>query len=193
MLRTVRHAPRGQVTPAAATRLPHQASTAAHSTRRHVARSASPPASPGPGVPVRLRIPALGLMTAIEPVGLHAGAMDVPTNVWHVGWYHLGPRPGAVGNAVIDGHLDSTTGPAIFLTLHNLRVGDRIYVMDRAGIERTFVVTEMHSYPLAGAPLARIFGPTSGRHLNLITCSGTWQAWEHLYDQRLVVYTRLVG
>jgi hypothetical protein len=142
---------------------------------------------------VRLRIPALGLMTAIEPVGLHAGAMDVPTNVWHVGWYHLGPRPGAVGNAVIDGHLDSTTGPAIFLTLHNLRVGDRIYVMDRAGIERTFVVTEMHSYPLAGAPLARIFGPTSGRHLNLITCSGTWQAWEHLYDQRLVVYTRLVG
>jgi sortase (surface protein transpeptidase) len=142
---------------------------------------------------VRLRIPALGLLTAIEPVGLHAGAMDVPTNVWHVGWFHLGPRPGDVGNAVIDGHLDSTTGPAIFLDLHNLHVGDRIYVTDRAGIERGFVVTELHSYSLSDAPLARIFGPTTGRHLNLITCSGTWQARAHLYDQRLVVYTRLLG
>jgi sortase (surface protein transpeptidase) len=142
---------------------------------------------------VRLRIPALGLMTAIEPVGLRAGAMDVPTNVWHVGWLHLGPRPGDVGNAVIDGHLDSTTGPAIFRDLHNLRVGDTIYVTDRAGIERGFVVTDLHSYRLTDAPRARIFGPTTGRHLNLITCSGTWQAWAHLYDQRLVVYTRLLG
>ena len=39
--------------------------------------AASPEAAPpGPGVPVRLRIPALGLMTSIEPVGLRAGAMD---------------------------------------------------------------------------------------------------------------------
>src|SRR5437763_12728670 len=106
----------------------------------------------GPGIPVRLRIPALGLLTAIAPVGLRAGAMDVPTNVWHVGWFHLGPRPGDVGNAVIDGHLDSTTGPAIFLDLHNLRVGDRIYVTDRAGIERGFVVTDLHSYRLTDAP-----------------------------------------
>ena len=193
-LRTVRPAPRGPMTPATPTRLARQAPATPRSTRRHVARAASPqPVPPGPGVPVRLRIPALGLMTAIEPVGLRAGAMDVPTNVWHVGWFHLGPRPGDVGNAVIDGHLDSTTGPAIFLDLHNLRVGDRIYVTDRAGIERGFVVTDLHSYRLTDAPLARIFGPTTGRHLNLITCSGTWQAWEHLYDQRLVVYTRLLG
>src|SRR5205085_1186906 len=80
------------------------------------ARATSPQsAPPGPGVPVRLRIPALGLRTSIEPVGLRAGAMDVPTNVWDVGWFQLGPRPGDVGNAVIDGHLDSTTGPAVFL------------------------------------------------------------------------------
>jgi sortase (surface protein transpeptidase) len=176
------------------TRLARQQSATPRSTRHHVARAASPqPGSPGPGIPVRLRIPALGLLTAIDPVGLRAGAMDVPTNVWHVGWFHLGPRPGAVGNAVIDGHLDSTTGPAIFLTLHTLRVGDRIYVTDRAGIERGFVVTELHSYRLTDAPRARIFGPSTGRHLNLITCSGTWQASAHLYDQRLVVYARLLG
>jgi sortase (surface protein transpeptidase) len=191
------HARAGRQTghmPATPTHLAHHASATPHSTRRHVAQAASPqPGSPVPGVPVRLRIPALGLRTAIEPVGLRAGAMGVPTNVWHVGWFHLGPRPGDVGNAVIDGHLDSTTGPAIFRALHNLRVGDRIYVTDRAGSERGFVVTALHSYRLTDAPRARIFGPTTGRHLNLITCSGTWQAWAHLYDQRLVVYTRLLG
>jgi sortase (surface protein transpeptidase) len=176
------------------THLARQQPTTPRSTRHHVARAASPqPRSPGPGIPVRLRIPALGLMTAIEPVGLRAGAMDVPANVWHVGWFHLGPRPGDVGNAVIDGHLDSTTGPAIFLNLQNLRIGDRIYVTDRAGIERGFVVTALHSYLLTEAPRARIFGPTTERHLNLITCSGTWQARAHQYDQRLVVYTRLLG
>jgi sortase A len=51
----------------------------------------------------------------------------------------------------------------------------------------------LHSYRLTDAPRARIFGPSTGRHLNLITCSGTWQARAHLYDQRLVVYTRLLG
>jgi len=54
------------------------------------------------------------------------------------------------------------------------------------------VVTELHTYHLADAPLARIFGPTSARHLNLITCSGTWQAQEHQFNERLAVYTRLL-
>jgi hypothetical protein len=79
------------------------------------------------------------------------------------------------------------------LEAHTLRVGDRIYVTDRAGIERGFVVTDRHSYRLTDVLLARIFGLTTGRHLNLITYSGTWQARAHLYDQRLVVYTRLLG
>src|SRR4051794_4191881 len=72
--------------------------------------TAAEPASLRSGSPVRLRIPALSLRTSIEPVGLRAGALDVPTNVWNVGWFQLGPRPGDVGNAVIDGHLDSVTG-----------------------------------------------------------------------------------
>jgi sortase (surface protein transpeptidase) len=112
--------------------------------------------------------------------------------VWDVAWYKLGPRPGETGNAVIDGHLDSAVGPAIFLYLRNLRIGDRIYVTDDGGVVRTFAVTEMDSYGLNDAPLERIFGPSSGHNLNLITCSGTWDAQAHIYNQRLVVYTQQV-
>src|SRR5438067_1809606 len=90
-LRRVRHAPRGQMTPATPTRLARQASATPRSTRRHVARAASPqPGPPGPGVPVRLRIPALGLMTAVEAGGLGGGALDVRTKVWYVGGVHVG-------------------------------------------------------------------------------------------------------
>ncbi|GAC1432637.1 MAG: hypothetical protein NVSMB65_06320 [Chloroflexota bacterium] len=142
---------------------------------------------------MQLRIPALGINTTVEQVGLVQGALDVPVNVWDVAWYRLGPRPGDVGNAVIDGHKDSATGPAIFLWLKNLRIGDRVIVRDDRGGEHTFEVTEMDSYDLRHAPLVRIFGPSTARNLNLITCSGAWDYQKHIYDQRLVVYTRLIG
>jgi hypothetical protein len=64
---------------------------------------------------VRLTIPKLGIAPYVEPVGLVQGAMDVPSNIWDVAWLKIGPRPGDVGNAVIDGHLDAINGPAIFL------------------------------------------------------------------------------
>jgi hypothetical protein len=94
---------------------------------------------------------------------------------------------------VIDGHFDSTTGPAVFFGLGNLREGDRVYVTDSLGLERVFVVTATASYTLNDAPLSRIFGASTERHLNLITCSGTWDAQRHTYDARLVVYTALAG
>ena len=152
------------------------------------------PGSPGsPGIPVRLRIPYLGINTAVEAVGMKDGNMDVPSGWWTVGWFRLGIHPGEQGNAVIDGHLDSTTGSAIFMWVRNLRPGHLIYVTDDLGVERAFVVTEVSSYANADVPLQRLFGSSSERHLNLITCSGAWQAQQHLYDQRLVVYSRLVG
>src|SRR5436190_23271086 len=65
------HARAGRQTghmPATPTHLARQQSATPRSTRRHVARTASPQlGSSGPGIPVRLRIPALGLLTAVEP------------------------------------------------------------------------------------------------------------------------------
>jgi sortase (surface protein transpeptidase) len=145
------------------------------------------------GVPVRLRIPRLDVNATVEPVALVHGALGTPANVWNVAWYRRGPPPGEVGNAVIDGHLDSATGPAVFLALGNLRAGDLVYVTDSSGRERAFAVTAMATYGLHDAPLSRIFGPSSERRLNLITCGGAWDEQRHTYDARLVVYTRLAG
>jgi LPXTG-site transpeptidase (sortase) family protein len=154
-------------------------------------RIASP--NSAPGIPMRLRIPSIGLDTSALPVGLTSTkALDIPADGKRVGWYEYGPRPGLSGNAVIDGHRSTVAGPAIFQNLHNLTVGDLLYVTDDHGATRAFRVMQMASYYLDKAPLMQIFGPSSAIHLNLITCNGTWLPQAQTFDQRLIVYTSLV-
>lgn len=150
----------------------------------------SPTPQPPVGAPTRLRIPAIGVDASVESVGLTAdGAMDVPKNYANVAWYNLGPKPGAAGNSVIAGHVDSKTGPAVFWDLRKLRPGDEVFVLGADGIERRFVVTAMQVYKRDAAPLEKIFGAAPGTHLNLITCAGVFDRTRKEYDSNLIVYT----
>jgi sortase (surface protein transpeptidase) len=170
------------------------------------ATATAPPASPTPlslptprpieqvAAPVRLRIPAIGVDASIEPVGNDAaGQMGVPSSYSNVAWYEPGVSPGTPGNAVIAGHLDSTTGPAVFYRLDTLQPGDEILVTTGDGRELRFAVTESATYPAAAAPLDDIFGDAITPRLNLITCEGVFDRASRQYDQRLVVYTRMVA
>ena len=147
----------------------------------------------GPIVPYRIRIPALGIDTVVESVGVTTrGLMDVPGNIWDAGWLETGAKPGALGQAIIDGHLDSVKGSAIFSELHRLQSGDRIYISDVAGHEVTFRANALQLEPLDGFPTVRVFGPAKGRLLNLITCAGHFDPVRRTYDHRLVVSATLV-
>lgn len=142
--------------------------------------------------PQRLVIDKLGIDTPVEKIGKDAnGNMDVPKDISDVGWYDLGPRPGDVGNAVIDGHLDSKTGPAIFYKLSDLQIGDTVKVISNDGRILTFIVTKKVRYNDADFPIVNVFGPSDGKHLNLITCTGIFDRANENYLQRLVVYTTL--
>jgi len=148
----------------------------------------------GPITPNRIRIPSLGIDTGVESVGVTAkGLMDVPGNSWNAAWLRTGVKPGALGQAIIDGHLDSVKGPAVFIDLHRLRPGDHIYVSDASGNELTFKVTALEVAPLNGFPSLRVFGPAKGRSLNLITCAGHFDSKRQTYDHRLVIFTTLVS
>lgn len=148
------------------------------------------------GMPERLVIAnaRVRVDAAVEYVGqTPAGAMDVPKAWENTGWYEPGTRPGERGNAVIAGHLDSDTGPAVFWDLGRLRVGDQVSVIDVQGRRSRFRVSEMVVYYEDDAPIRRIFGKTDGAHLNLITCDGVFDRGAGEYDRRLVVYTDRVG
>lgn len=141
--------------------------------------------------PVTIRIPKINVDTAIEQVGLlENGQMGVPADEDQVGWFEPGVKPGSKGNAVIAGHVDSKTGPAVFYELDQLVAGDEIVIVDEAGNTLRFEVTKTERYETANAPIKEIFGATDKRNLNLITCSGTFGSAG--YDERFVVYTELV-
>ncbi len=143
------------------------------------------------GIPVFLVIPKINVDVAITPVGLMPdGSMGVPTDPIGTTWFELGPRPGAIGSAVIAGHEGWKDGiAAIFDDLYKLRAGDQVYVQDRQGATIAFVVRSIGTYSQNGNAVD-VFGSSDGKaHLNLITCEGTWNAAEKSYSNRLVVFT----
>ena len=143
--------------------------------------------------PARFRVPALGIDTRVQHVGVNAkGNMAVPNNFTDVGWYKYGTPPGFVGSAVVAGHVDNGLGlPGVFKNLSELKIGDDIFVEREDGVELRFVVTEIQVYPYTLVPRDILFSRRDLPRLNLITCEGAWVAGERTYDQRLVVYAGL--
>jgi sortase (surface protein transpeptidase) len=73
----------------------------------------SPPVNPF--MPNQITIPAIGLTAEIQPVTTLAnGQMGVPETTDLVGLSYPGTLPGAKGNVLLAGHVDSYTGPAVF-------------------------------------------------------------------------------
>ena len=89
---------------------------------------------------------------------------------------------------MLAGHVDSYTGPAVFFRLVDLRAGDRIEVRSAGGGTQVFVVTEVARYAKNQFPTARVYGPTAGAELRLITCGGTFDAAARSYRDNVVVF-----
>lgn len=144
------------------------------------------------GVPTRVRIPSIGVDAPVARLGLEPdGAMQAPPD-WDVpGWYAGGPRPGQVGPAVIAGHIDSLSGPAVFFQLARLETGDEVLVMTDAGRVLRFVVDGRQTFTKARFPTHLVYGPQPVPVLRLITCTGEFDAATGSYLSNLVVSAHL--
>jgi sortase (surface protein transpeptidase) len=139
--------------------------------------------------PVRLEIPSIGVSTDLVPLGLNPdGSMQVPAKWGEAGWYTRGPRPGEDGPAVIAGHVDSTSGPAVFFRLHDLRAGDTVLVTRADHSVVRFVIDRLRQFPKASFPTAAVFGATPGPTLRLITCTGAFDETARSYLDNLVAF-----
>ena len=142
--------------------------------------------------PVRIEIQAIGVRAPVIPLGLNSDrTLEVPTDFGDAGWWTGGPRPGERGPAVIAGHVDSKTGPAVFFRLGDLRSGDEIVVVRRDGSRTRFSVQRSERYPKADFPTAKVYGPTPGPALRLITCGGDFDRSTGHYLDNTVVYAGL--
>jgi hypothetical protein len=141
-----------------------------------------------PSPPLRLEIPAIGVSARLVRLGLGAdGRMQVPDDFQAAGWFTGAAEPGQLGPAVVAGHVDSRTGPAVFYRLRELRPGDEVRVVraDRRVVR--FVVESLASYPKPELPADRVYGPTTAPALRLITCAGSFDRRRRSYRDNLVV------
>ena len=108
------------------------------------------------------------------------------------GWYDFTAVPGAPGNSVVVGHVDTTSGPAAFYNLYQLRPGDAIVVTlgSSARLER-FIVTWVIEVPKSKFPGQAVFGLTQKPQLRLITCGGNFDYHTRHYLDNIIVAARL--
>jgi sortase (surface protein transpeptidase) len=147
-------------------------------------------AQPPPvATPSALTIPEIGVSTRLVTLGLTTqGTVQVPSTASVAGWYTRSPRPGAVGPAIILGHVDSDQGPGVFFRLAELDSGDPIYIRRSDGSTVEFLVTAVQSYPKDHFPTHTVYGPTPDSELRLITCGGAFDSATDHYLSNIVVY-----
>jgi hypothetical protein len=143
------------------------------------------------GEPTRLRITVIGVDAPLEKLDLDANdVLNPPKSYGKPGWYRGGVPPGEAGPAVVAGHVDSYTGPAVFYRLHTLKHGDIVEVQ-RGGVWIRFRVTSTERYPKNHFPTEKVYKPTPGAELRLITCGGEFDAGRRSYRDNIVVYAVL--
>jgi hypothetical protein len=157
----------------------------------------APPAPPVPfqslgAPPLRLKIPSIGVDVAVGRLGLNQdGTIEVPADFNEAGWYDKGPAPGETGPAVVLGHLDSLTGPAVFARLHSLRQGSDVIVIRQDGSQLRFSVERVASFSSDAFPTDQVYGATPGPALRLITCGGNFNVGRGRYSANVVAFATL--
>jgi hypothetical protein len=161
----------------------HPEDHADHATRAH----------PNGVDPERIVIPAIGVDADVIDLGLEPdGSMEVPTDFAQTGWFDRGPKPGRVGPAVIAGHVDDRSGPAVFFDLVELEPGDEIEVHGADGEVVTFAVRRTEQHRKDDFPTEAVYGGTPGPELRLITCSGEFDRAERSYRDNTIVFAERV-
>lgn len=144
--------------------------------------------------PTKLQIPSIAVKAPFTPLTIGAkGQLNAPppndTNL--VGWYKGGVTPGERGAAIVAGHVDTTTGPAVFLQLQFVKQGATVDITRADGSVATFKVDSVETFNKANFPNDLVYADTPNAQLRLITCGGTYDRKAKDYKDNVVVFAHL--
>ena len=138
-------------------------------------------------------VPSVGITSSsMEKLGLmQDGSLAAPKDPDRAGWFTGGTVPGEIGPAVIAGHIDSKTGPAVFFPLRTTKPGSTITVGLSNHKTVKFTVDRVITTPKEGFPTDHVFGPVPDSELRLITCGGPYNRsvnGQHGYQDNTIVF-----
>lgn len=99
--------------------------------------------------------------------------------------------PGERGSAIVAGHVDTTTGPAVFLQLQFVKQGATVDITRADGSVATFKVDSVEKFSKANFPDDLVYADTPDAQLRLITCGGTYDRKAKDYKDNVVVFAHL--
>jgi len=147
------------------------------------------PAGVQVAAPRHIDVPSIGASSDLIGVGLtEDGQQEVPPmdDPGQAAYFRQAPEPGEPGAAIIVGHINGNGVDGVFAKLDQVDVGDTVQVD-----QRTFTVYEVQRAAKAEFPADRVYGPTRGPELRLITCGGEFDAGSGNYRDNVIVYARL--
>ncbi len=142
-------------------------------------------------VPSRLDIPSLGIKAPLMKLGVTDGEIEVPPfdKPDTAGWLKESAVPGDPGSAVILGHVDTKTDPAVFYKLKQMREGQVIKVARSDGKVAQYRVDSIEQVSKDHFPADKVYLQDG---LRLITCGGNFDWNKHEYRDNVIVYATLV-
>ncbi|WP_405997285.1 class F sortase [Streptomyces sp. NBC_00829] len=167
-------------------------------TEQSTSTSSVPASETAPGlprsVPKRLSIPDIAVDAPFTGLSIGAsGQLNAPApddnNL--VGWFKGGVTPGERGASIVAGHVDTRTGPAVFLLLNTLKKGSKVDVTREDGTVATFKVDSVETFSKANFPDNRVYTDTPDAQLRLITCGGSYDRKAKDYSDNVVVFAHL--
>ncbi|MFE7505556.1 class F sortase [Promicromonospora sp. NPDC057488] len=142
--------------------------------------------------PVRISIPSIDVDAGFEHLGIGSdGRLDAPVDYDLAGWYADGVEPGDVGPAIVAGHVDSRTAPAVFVRLAELDPGAEVVVEMSDGDLLTFETTRSTQSAKSAFPTADVYSNVPAPELRLVTCAGDFDSGSGHYVDNLVVFAEL--
>ena len=145
--------------------------------------------------PTRISIPDVGVRADLVEVGrAEDGSIATPTSdpVKDAGWYSLGPSPGEAGTAVIVGHVDTASKPAVFAKLATLGAGKIVEVRRSDRRTASFMIDSVETFPKTAFPAQLVFAASAQPRLALITCGGAWLGGDIGYADNIIAFATLV-
>ncbi|MGW7370113.1 class F sortase [Streptomyces sp. NPDC054841] len=145
-------------------------------------------------VPTRISIPAISVNAPFTPLKIGpSGQLNAPppNNKNLAGWFEAGVTPGERGTSIVAGHVDTKTGPAVFVGLSELKPGNKIDITRKDGQVATFKVDSVEMFSKARFPNERVYNDTPSAQLRVITCGGEFDLKTKDYKDNVVVFAHL--
>ena len=146
--------------------------------------------------PIALALPSIGLTAPLLGLGMDStGEPELPpfSQPRTAGWLRDSAAPGAAGTAVLVGHVDTRTGPAVFWGLSAVKPGAPVEVTRVDGSTALFTVDAVRVFDRTVFPAAQIYAPAKDAQLRIITCGGAFDRKRAEYTGNVVLFAHLSG